>query len=217
MDPIEFKHALARLAELSQKAYDTRQYSKAFTLLEALEDLCKKINGNLTEYIPADYIEAIIRKPRELMKALIDPRSEVTPELFVEGIKEALISNRDYGDRPSFESIIMQMWGMQRRKGADYGSGEDPLANLKGAESWGIPAWLSTLLRIDDKRMRLISFVKRGDLINEGPKDAFIDYAVYSVHAIRLFMEWLAERRRTMEESKQIVENGVCVTNPADD
>jgi hypothetical protein len=74
-------------------------------------------------------------------------------------------------------------------KSRDYGSNEDPHANIRASEAFGVPAWVNAMLRINDKISRLAQFVRRGWLANEGAEDSLIDIAVYSIIALLLFKE----------------------------
>ena len=78
---------------------------------------------------------------------------------------------------------------LHEQKSKDYGSHQDPHANLRASEAFGVPAWVNALLRINDKISRLAQFVRRGWLANEGAEDSLIDIAVYSVIALVLFKE----------------------------
>jgi len=91
--------------------------------------------------------------------------------------------------RPSFELVLQELLEMQSRKGKDYGRDSDPLANLVDAETFGIPAWIGTMIRANDKMSRIKTFVRRGELANESVEDSLIDLAVYTIHALRLYRE----------------------------
>lgn len=93
-------------------------------------------------------------------------------------------------ERPKFEDIVNKMIEMQKKKGSDYGSNNDPLGNLLESIDFGIPPWVATMVRANDKMSRIKTFVRKGSLNNESVKDSLIDLAVYTVHALRLFMEF---------------------------
>jgi len=96
--------------------------------------------------------------------------------------------------RPSFQEILDELNAMQERKGKDYGSGDDPLANLIGSKQWGIAPWINTMLRANDKMARIKSFIRRGKLEKEKVEDSLVDLAVYTIHALRLYREEEAGR-----------------------
>lgn len=102
---------------------------------------------------------------------------------------------------PPFEDILVELDEMQKRKGADYGTETDPLADIRSSEKFGIPAWVNAVLRIQQKMYRMMSFVRRGNLINESVEDSLIDLVVYGIHALRLYRE-----HREYNETHNIVE-----------
>lgn len=91
--------------------------------------------------------------------------------------------------RLSFESILQELNDMQIRKGNDYGSDLDPLANICSSKEFGIPPWLGAVLRANDKMARIKTFATRGTLSNESVEDSLMDMAVCAIHALRLFRE----------------------------
>lgn len=88
-----------------------------------------------------------------------------------------------------FHAILRELAGLHDRKQADYGRGDDPFANVRGSEEWGVPGWQGAMVRATDKVRRLQSFALTGTLANEGVIDAFDDLAVYAVIARVLFEE----------------------------
>lgn len=78
---------------------------------------------------------------------------------------------------------------MHDLKQGDYGTDVDPFANVRSSVSWGVPAWVGAMIRLNDKVTRLQSFVKNGSLNNEGVEDSLRDIAVYSTIALVLFEE----------------------------
>jgi hypothetical protein len=115
--------------------------------------------------------------------------------------------------RPSFESILEELNDMQLRKGKDYGSQTDPLANICAGEDFGIRPWINAILRAHDKVMRIKAYVRKGKLANERVEDSLLDLAVYTIHALRLYREdeAMAEVEDTKEkavpDSKKFMEN----------
>jgi hypothetical protein len=95
------------------------------------------------------------------------------------------------GKLPSFESVLEELNDLQKKKGADYGTKQDPLANIRASEKFGIPAWLGSIIRLNDKVNRVASFATKGTLENESLEDSLVDMAVYAIHALRLYRESL--------------------------
>ena len=78
---------------------------------------------------------------------------------------------------------------MHDKKGRDYGIGIDTLGNVRSSEQWGIPAWIGTLVRANDKVVRLQNAAKGSALVNEGIEDSLMDLAAYAVIALVLYRE----------------------------
>lgn len=92
-------------------------------------------------------------------------------------------------DRPTFQEIMQELNAMQDRKGKDYGSEDDPLANICDSATFGIAPWVSAMIRANDKMARIKTFIKKGSLENEKVKDSLVDLAVYTIHALRLYRQ----------------------------
>lgn len=78
---------------------------------------------------------------------------------------------------------------MHDRKQADYGRGDDPFANVRASEEWGIKGWVGAMVRAQDKVRRLQTFAQRGSLVNEPVRDSLLDLAVYALIALVLYEE----------------------------
>lgn len=90
---------------------------------------------------------------------------------------------------PGFFLALMELARLHAKKGADYGTGQDLLANVRASEAFGVPAWVGTLIRANDKIKRLQSFAIKGVLANEAAEDSLIDLAAYAVIALILLRE----------------------------
>lgn len=93
-----------------------------------------------------------------------------------------------------FHAVLREIAALHDRKSLDYGRDDDPFANVRAAEEWGIPGWVGAMLRARDKLSRLQTFARTGHLANEGVIDSFRDLAVYSIIAEVLFREAEAAR-----------------------
>ena len=70
------------------------------------------------------------------------------------------------------------------RKNSDYtGSSNDPFANFKAIEVYGIKTEVGFLTRMTDKLARIASFIKNGELMvkDESVQDTLLDLANYSM------------------------------------
>lgn len=92
------------------------------------------------------------------------------------------------------ESTCKKTLDIMRAKNSDYCGGEntvDALANFKTAESLGLHPVTGLLLRMQDKLMRIKSFVNDGELKVDGESvdDACEDLVNYAILAKALFLE----------------------------
>jgi len=93
-----------------------------------------------------------------------------------------------------FSEVLAEMQAMHDRKSQDYGVQADPFANVRASEDFGIPGWLGTVVRLNDKITRIKSFAKNGSLANESLRDSLIDIAVYAAIAVALYDEATPKR-----------------------
>lgn len=94
------------------------------------------------------------------------------------------------GGHPRFNELLIELSELHAKKNSDY-SGDNPLANLKECENYGVPAWKGVLIRLSDKYSRIKSIVKKGSVAvkDESLIDTLRDQAVYSLLAIILMEE----------------------------
>jgi len=90
---------------------------------------------------------------------------------------------------PGYLKLLDEMRELHVRKAADYGRGEDPLANCRGSREFGVPPWIGTMIRAMDKVHRIKSFVANGSLKNESVEDSLKDLAAYALIALVLYRE----------------------------
>ena len=97
---------------------------------------------------------------------------------------------KKYGHKRFYE-LLAEISDLHSRKNHDYAGTEDPLANFKECERMGLPAYRGCFLRIQDKYMRILNFLKAGNLTvkMESVKDTLQDLAVYSLIMIILYEE----------------------------
>ena len=90
----------------------------------------------------------------------------------------------------AFVQLLEEMRRLHESKSADYGSADDPLANIRqGADFVNIEAWRGCMVRIADKIQRLRTYCRTGRLVHEGVRDTLLDLSAYSLLAIVLFDE----------------------------
>lgn len=88
-----------------------------------------------------------------------------------------------------FIDTLNQMEELHLRKGADYGRDEDPFANVRASEDFGIPGWVGCMTRANDKMRRLMKAASGGEMANESVEDSLLDLAVYAVIGYVLYTE----------------------------
>lgn len=88
-----------------------------------------------------------------------------------------------------FHAHLDRLRDLHDKKAADYGKDEDPLANVRASEEWGIESWIGAMCRLTDKIRRLQTLARKGALMNESALDSFDDIAVYAILARILYEE----------------------------
>lgn len=88
-----------------------------------------------------------------------------------------------------FESVLAEIQAMHDRKSKDYGYTDDPYSNVRASSDFGIPSWVGTLVRANDKMRRLQKAAQGHDLANESIEDSLLDLATYAVIALVLYRE----------------------------
>lgn len=89
----------------------------------------------------------------------------------------------------AFHDACDAMKAMHDKKQADYGRANDPFANVRASEDFGIDGWVGAMVRANDKMRRIQKAASGGTLSNEGVEDSLMDLAVYSIIALVLFRE----------------------------
>lgn len=88
-----------------------------------------------------------------------------------------------------FHAILKELGDLHDRKQMDYGRPNDPFANVRATEAFGIPAWVGAAMRANDKMTRIQKFAQYETLANESVEDSLRDLAVYAVIGLVLFEE----------------------------
>jgi len=88
-----------------------------------------------------------------------------------------------------FSNILKEIQSMHDKKQADYGKTNDPFANVRASEDFGIPGWVGCMTRATDKLKRLQAAARGQNLVNESIEDSLLDLATYTIIALCLFRE----------------------------
>jgi hypothetical protein len=103
---------------------------------------------------------------------------------------DSLLGPTRHPSSTAFIELLGEMQRLHESKSADYGSEDDPLANVRsGADFVNIEPWRGCMVRIADKVQRLRTFCRSGRLVHEGVRDTLLDLAAYSLLAIVLHDE----------------------------
>jgi len=77
--------------------------------------------------------------------------------------------------------LLDQMKTTHDKKNKDYGTQNEPFANVLASQELGVDPILAVCIRMNDKVTRLKSFLDKGNLENESVEDSLLDIAVYSI------------------------------------
>lgn len=88
-----------------------------------------------------------------------------------------------------FHELLREIGELHDRKQKDYGTAEDPFANVRGATEFGLPAPMGAFIAMSDIMNRIKSFNRNGRLENEPLENALKDMAVYSLIGLVLYEE----------------------------
>lgn len=107
-----------------------------------------------------------------------------------------------------FTDIAMKLVEVHDRKGKDYGTTDDPYANVRNSEDFGMPAWIGVGLRMNDKMKRLqtasTQYLTKGTvkLQHEGLIDIARDLAVYGIILEIMITEWIEAGNKDESEGR---------------
>ncbi len=101
---------------------------------------------------------------------------------------EAVAHENDVVD-PRFDAVLARIKKLHDAKSQDYGAINDPLANVRASEDFGIPPWIGALVRQNDKLTRIKNSISGNALVFEPMEDSLLDSAVYAIIAIVLYEE----------------------------
>lgn len=140
----------------------------------------------MLESIGLDHVEVWTRPYKPPAVAYVDDRAINFSEW--ERVIQKVFADR-HPNSARFHELLEEAGEMHDRKQLDYGRGDDPFANVRATEDWGVEAWVGAMIRLSDKVKRLQSLSRKGYLANEAAKDSFMDIAVYALIAYVLFEE----------------------------
>ena len=89
----------------------------------------------------------------------------------------------------TFHDVLDEMSELHDRKQSDYGRKDDPFANIRASEDFGIEGWVGAIIRANDKMCRLQKAAAGSTLTNETVEDSLLDLAVYAAIGLVLYLE----------------------------
>lgn len=117
----------------------------------------------------------------------------------------------EHGGDPRFLQKLEEIAELHSRKQYDYGKDEDPFANLRASQEFGVPPWVGAVIRLNEKVTRIKSFVAKGELKNESLPDSLIDLSIYALIALILFEEdEIIDPPNPVEEGPDYRADGEC-------
>jgi hypothetical protein len=109
---------------------------------------------------------------------------DVDPKL---GFEESLVPVERHPNSARFHELLGELAELHDLKQQDYGRDDDPFANVRASEEWGVPGWVGAMVRANDKIRRLQALIANGTLANVSAVDSLRVLAVYAVIALVLF------------------------------
>lgn len=80
------------------------------------------------------------------------------------------------------ERLCTEARSLMLAKNTDYSPGDDRFRNFRGAETFGVPAIIGIVVRMQDKLSRLAAYARAGRMAvqSEGVRDTLIDIINYA-------------------------------------
>ena len=164
-----------------RRAVETRLATGTYDEFVVLED---GPTTTVTKPMPEDAAAEVLQQPRRVYghegECCRGPSAAEVVERF----------NPTHPSSRAFYALCDRVKEMHASKSRDYGSADDPLANIRnGAEFVGIKPWQGAMVRLSDKVTRLATYNRTGSLTFEGVEDTLLDLASYSLLALLLYRE----------------------------
>jgi len=88
-----------------------------------------------------------------------------------------------------FKELADMIKEIHERKAHDYGLDSDPHVNFNRAEHFGVRPFTGLMLRLNDKVVRIQSYITKGSLLNEPVHDSLLDIATYALIGLVMIEE----------------------------
>jgi hypothetical protein len=123
--------------------------------------------------------DCLLRLPGESRGADIEVRVATEAKIPVYYSIEELFASPPLLGSQAFRAKLRALRVLHSLKATDYGSDDDPFANVRKSAECGIEPWRGCWVRAKDKVHRLDRYCTRGSLANEGVTDTLEDLASY--------------------------------------
>ena len=136
--------------------------------------------------IVKEYLDEEFEDPNENLVSEIETQIRAAPEQYF-AITTAYIPRHPLSQR--FHELLKEIGELHDKKQKDYGTADDPFANVRGATEFGLPAAMGAFIAMSDIMTRIKSWCKNGSVENDTIEDSLKDMAVYSLIAYVLLEE----------------------------
>jgi len=114
-----------------------------------------------------------------------------------------------------FDAVLRELQALHDKKNQDYGKTDDPFANVRAGEDFGVEPWVSGLIRANDKMRRLQKAATGKTLANESIEDSLVDLAVYVIISLILWREGQENVTNSVSDTKSNFRFGLSPTTMA--
>jgi hypothetical protein len=115
-------------------------------------------------------------------------------EVIAENLKKVakiMSFDREMRAEEHYWRIHKEIAELHKIKGADVGKPDDPLANLRASESYGVEPWVHCVIQCDENLRRIQAFLRCGELRDKDCRveNAMLDLANYAMLGLALYRE----------------------------
>jgi hypothetical protein len=89
----------------------------------------------------------------------------------------------------TYNDLVREVVNLRDKKGKDYGTTEDPFANVRGAQEFGVKPWIGAANSANEALTRIKQYAKTGTLENDSIRDSMLDLANYALITLTLWEE----------------------------
>jgi hypothetical protein len=139
----------------------------------------KELVSDIEQDKPVDKKTTVLSNPREVFERPFEELTNLT--------QSAKPERHPSSER--FHQLLKEIGELHDKKQKDYGTPEDPFANVRGATEFGLPAPMGAFLAMKDCMQKITALVRNGRLENEPVDNVLKDMAVFSLIGLVLYEE----------------------------